>query len=593
MNPDKYSLSGDWTFKSNDTHERPFCLENQEKGGIIIDKAVKHVIESFNSNTLAEVNQKKMVSGELLEIILKVFYRVGVLALSSGIQPKHAFVEADAEDEVENEEKTRERRDRSQSPLVSIVIINSDKHNEGSDLEELVHSVYRQRYQNRETIIVDIGTKSRDTRELKKQYPDINVLTLKRNTGFAKALNKGIKKASGDFILVLDNNVVLEKNAVYEMMKMALSKKKWSAISPKLKYYNNPSFIHSMGKSLFPYFGMGKNYSGFVDFGQFDDQGESISASFSAALLNRKIIKEVGLTDPFYKFYYEDLDWCFRARGQGYPVFNAPCAVVYYKYNDRNMDLTDKKSRCFRTLYQAGNRLYFVVKNLERKSLCRFLFNYTAEDIKNLLIHLKRKQFSLFFAYLRSYIRLIPSMPSLFFKRVSVQRKRKMKGDAAILAEAAPFRFLPEENGIPKLDTHSLRTYYSFLLCKDRERKILEKDTNADSASDDDRDGSDIIIWQERTATAGIKPRKKLYFEFSFTIKRAGTFDIYLLGFTRRRSRVYLDNHRIDQKPGHNKRNRMLYPAARNIYISRGKHFIELERKNHVREIILRRSDPQ
>ena len=586
MNPDKYSLSKDWTFKSNDKNERHIFLENQKKGGIIIDRTVKRVIESFNSNTLAEMNQKKMVSRELLEIILKVFYRVEVLGLTSGIEPKRGTVEA--------EEKIRGRKDINQYPMVSIVIIHRDNDDgKGSDLEELVHSVYRQRYQNRETIIVDIGTKNKNAKRLKKQYPGISIFELKRNTGFAKALNKGIKKSSGDFILVLNNNIVLEKNAVYEMIKLALSKEKWSAISPKLKYYNNPSFIHSMGKSLFPYFGMGKNYNGCVDFGQFDDQGESISASFSAALLNRKIIKEVGMADPFYKFYYEDLDWCFRARGQGYPVFNAPCAVVYYKYNDRNMDLTDKKSRWFKTLYQAGNRLYFVVKNLERKSLCRFLFNYTAEDIKNLLIHLKRKQFSLFFAYLRSYIRLIPSMPSLFFKRVSVQRKRKMKGDAAILAEAAPFRFLLEENGIPKLDTHSLRTYYSFLLCKDPYKKVPGTDADTDADSDGDRDGSDIIIWQERTATAGIKPRKKLYFEFSFTIKRAGTFDIYLLGFTRRRSRVYLDNHRIDQKPGHNKRNRMLYPAARNIYISKGKHFIELERKNHVREIILRRSDTQ
>lgn len=584
MNSNKYSISGNWTFKSNEAHEGYIFLENQKKGEIIIDKAVKRVIESFSSHTLAEVNQKKMVSRELLEIILKVFYRVEVLGLTSGIEPKRATDEA----EVKVEEKIRERKD---NPLVSIVIINCDNDNddEGSDLSELLHSVYRQSYQNRETIIVDIGTKTGNAQCLKKQHPDINVLELKRKPGFAKALNKGIEKARGDFILVLNNHIVLEKNAVYEMMKIALSKEKWSAISPKLRYYNNPSFIHSMGKSLFPYFGMGKNFCGYVDFGQFDDQGESVSASFSAALLNRKIIKEVGMVDSFFKFYYGDLDWCFRARVQNYPVFNAPCAVAYSKYHYPHMDLMGKKSQCFRMLYQTRNRLYFVVKNLERKSFCRFLVNYIAEDIKSMLIHLKRKQFSLFLAYLKSYIRLIPSMPSLFFKRGSVQRKRKIKGDAEILAEAAPFNFSLEENGIPKLDTHSLRTYYSFLLCKDQDRKVAGKD--ADTGNDNDVDDDDIIIWQERTATADEKPRKKLYFEFGFTIKRSGIFDVYLMGFTRRGSKIYLDNHRIDQK--HNKKNRMLYPAARNIYISKGKHFIELERRNHVREIILRRSNIQ
>jgi GT2 family glycosyltransferase len=592
LDANKYTVSGNWIFKSSDTDERYIFLENQKKGKIIIDKAVKSVIESFYSHTLAEINQKRMVSRELLEIILKVFYRVGVLELSSGTEPKYTPVEA----EIKDEEKIRERKNLSQYPLVSIVIINRGNANddEGRDLSELVHSVYKQRYQNRETIIVnivDIGTKSRNALWLKKQYPDIHILELKRKIGFPKALNKGIEKARGDFILVLNNTIVLEKNAVYEMMRIALSQERWSAISPKLKYYNNPSFIHSMGKSLFPYFGMGKNFCGCVDFGQFDDQIESVSASFSAALLNRKIINEIGMADPFYKFYYEDLDWCFRARVQGYPVFNAPCALAYYKHHYPQGDLMGKKSRYFRTLYQIGNRLYFVVKNLERKSFCRFLINYIAEDITSMLIHLKRKQFSLFFAYLKSYIRLIPSMPTLFFKRAKVQRKRKIKGDAAVLAKAAPFNFSLEENGIPKLDTHSLRTYYSFLLCQDRDRKGPGKDV--DTGADIEVDDDDIIIWQERTATADEKPRKKLYFEFSFTIKRSGPFDIYLLGFTRRGSKVYLDNHRIDQKQKHTKKNKMLYPAARNIYISKGKHFIELERRNHVREIILRRSNIQ
>ncbi len=578
LNSNKYSMSGDWTFKLNDKKE--FYLENQKKGKIIIDNAVKSVIESFNSNTLVEIDQKKMVSRELLEIILKVFYRVGVLTLTSGTGPKSTI--------IDSEEETRERKDLSQYPLVSIVIINRDNDDEDNDLPGLVHSVYRQSYQNRETIIVDMvdtRPKNRKTLQLKKQYPGIDILELKRKTGFAKVLEKGIKKAGGDFILVLDNHIVLEKDALYEMMKIALSKKKWSAISPKLKYYNNPSFIYSIGKSLFPYFGMGENFCACVDFGQFDDQVESVSASFSAALLNRKIIKKIGMADPFYKFYYEDLDWCFRARVQGYPVFNAPCAVVYYNYH--HADLTGKKNRRFRTLYLAGNLLYFVVKNLERKSIYRFLKNYIAEDIKNMLIHLKRKQFSLFFAYLSSYLRLLPSIPSLFYKRGKIQRRRKIKEDAAVFAEVAPFNFSLMENGIPKLDTHSLRTYYSYLLCNDLERKVPGK--NADTAAN--VDGDDIIIWQERTTTADKKPRKKLYLEFSFTVKIPGTFDIYLLGFTRRGFKVYLDNHRIDRKIKDHKKNRMLYPAARNIYISEGKHFIELERRNHVREIILRRSN--
>jgi GT2 family glycosyltransferase len=558
LNANKYSISGNWTFKFNETNE-PY-LENQKKGKIIIDKAVKRVLESFHSSTFAEIDQKKMVSRKLLETILNVFCRVGVLTPGTG--PANAAAG----------EKNRDSNALNQHPLVSIVIINLDEDNH---LPELVDSVSRQSYQNLETIMVDTRAKNHNAQQLKKQYPGINILELKGKTTFAKALNKGIQRAGGDFILVLDNHIVLDEHAVYEMMKIALSKKKWAAISPKLKYYDNPSFIHSMGKSLSPYFGMGENYSGCVDLGQFDDRVENVSASFSAVLLNREIIKIIGMADPFYKFSYADLDWCFRARVQGYPVFNAPGAAAYCKHSD----LTGKKSRCFRTLYPAGNRFYFVVKNLERKSIWRFLINYAVEDIKNMLIYLKRKQFPLFFAYPGSYLRLIKSIPSLFYQRCKIQRKRKIKGDAAVFAESAPLNFSLVENGIPKLDTHSLRTHYSFLHSKDQQGEVTGKNAG------------DIVIWQERKENDSKKRWEKHCFDFSFSVKEQGKFDIFLLGFITKDIKLYLDNRRIHQKTKKNYNIALVYPAARNIFLSGGKHFIQLERKNHVREIILRRSN--
>lgn len=558
MNANKYSISGNWTFKFNETHEHYIYLENQKKGKIIIDKAVKRVLESFHSSTFVEIDQKKMVSRKLLETILNVFCRAGVLTPGTGPANSTAG------------EKNRDSNALNQHPLVSIVIINL---NEDNHLPELVDSVSRQSYQNLETIIVNTPVKNHNTQQLKKRYPGINILKLKGKTTFVKALNKGIQKAGGDFILVLDNHIVLDEHAVYEIMKVALSKKKWAAISPKLRYYDNPSFIHSMGKSLFPYFGMGENYSGSVDFGQFDDRVENVSANFSAVLLNREIIKIIGMADPFYKFSYADLDWCFRARLQGYPVFNAPGVAAYCKHRD----LTGKKSRWFRTLYPAGNRFYFVVKNLERKSIWRFLINYAIEDITNMLIYLKRKQFSLFFAYLRSYLRLIKSIPSLFYQRWKIQRKRIINGDAAVFAENAPLNFSLVENGIPKLDTHSLRIHYSFLHSKDQQGEVPGKNAG------------DIVIWQERKENHSKKRWKKYYIDFNFSVKEQGKFDIFLLGFITKNLKLYLDNRRIHQKTKKKPNIAQVYPAARNIFLSEGKHFIQLERKNHVREIILRR----
>jgi GT2 family glycosyltransferase len=538
-----------------------FFLENSKGGKIILDETVKKVLQAINKHTFDEVNQKKLVSTRLLDTLLKVFTRVGVLKGETNpgepLQPLE------------------------ENPLVSIVIVNynGDKH-----LPELLESLKQQTYKHREVIVVDNHSTDNACQWVKAHYPECQLKELNKNIGFAAAVNTGIKEAAGDFILVLNNDIVLEEKALYEMVKVALtSPQKWSAIAPKMKFFNNPSFINAIGNSLYPTAWGSDNFIGHVDFGQFDDFNESFSACFGAVLLNAAVIKDIGLLDRHYKFYYEDMDWSFRAQVYGYPILTAPKAEIYHKFG-ASMSL---KSQAFKARHIVGNRIYFTLKNLNPRTMKRFLSNYIYEDIRCTLFYIKHKNFPMVLAYIRGYLRLLVSFPALFYKRMKLQKRRKITDDRLIFAKAAPLNLTLMEDGAPKLDIYSLHANYTFLSPSYRP---AVSDISYSETSDD------FIIWRLHPHR-DTKSLKKIYMEFSFHLDESGYYDIHLLESMRRNLTLYLDNQPINwelkessiNKKGRNKRYGMDVLAAQNVFISEGDHILKLEWRSHVQAVVLKK----
>ena len=561
--PGRYYRTDDWHLKSSRDKERmEFFLENSKGGKIILDETIKKVLQSINKHTFDEINQKKMISTRLLDTLLKVFTRVGVLkGEPTPVEPLQPL---------------------EKNPLVSIVIVNynGDKH-----LPGLLESLRQQTYHHQEVIVVDNHSTDNSCQWLKARHPGCRLKELNKNIGFAAAVNIGIREAAGDFILVLNNDIVVEETAIYEMVKVALSSsQKWSAVAPKMKFFNNPAFINAIGNSLYPTAWGSDNFIGHVDFGQFDDFNESFSACFGAVLLNTAVIKEIGLLDRHYKFYYEDMDWSFRAQVYGYPIITAPKAEIYHKFG-ASMSL---KSQAFKARHIVGNRLYFTLKNLNLRTMKRFLSNYIYEDIRCTLFYLKHKNVLMVLAYIRGYLRLLVSFPALFFKRMKLQRRRKITDDSLIFAKAAPLNLTLMEDGAPKLDIYSLYANYAFLSLSYRP---------AVSDSPYVETSNDFIIWRLQPPPEAKKSLKKNYMEFSFHLDESGYYDIHLLESIKRNLTLYLDNQPINRekkessinKKGRNKRFGMDVLAAQNVFISAGDHILKLEWRSHVHGVVLKK----
>lgn len=548
----RYYRTENWQLK-REPGGGPF-LQNPSGGRIILDETVTRLLETIDGSTFDEIDDRKIVSSGLLETFLTVFTRVGVLHTGEG-------GEGTGKESV-SLPPLRE------NPLVSVVIVN---YNGERHLPGLLESLKRQVYTNFEIIIVDNLSTDNSCQWVRENYPDVRLEAQPRNTGFAAGVNIGIGISRGEYILVLNNDILVDERALYELVDAALSAKgPWSAAAPKMKFYDNPAFINAVGNSMYPISWGSDNFIGYVDLGRFDHIKETFSACFGAVLLNREALKEIGLLDTRYRFYYEDMDWSFRARAYGFPIITAPRAEIYHKFG-ASMSL---KSQSFKFRYIVGNRLYFTLKNLEWVTAKRFLVNYLIEDIKSMLIFLKRRDISLYFAYVRGYLRFLASLPALLFKRSRLHKRRKAAGieDSRLFAGAVPLNLTLMERGAPKLDIYSLRTNYAPV--------------------DPPGPADDLIIWRLRPPRKDKNAAEKIYMEFGFHLSEPGNYDIHLLGLIRKPLTVYLDNRPLPLTEGERagtNRIELNLPAVHNIPIPAGSHVLELERRNHVHAVLLRK----
>ena len=105
-------------------------------------------------------------------------------------------------------------------PKVSIIFPNF---NGGNEPLECLASIQKLNYlkEKIETIVIDNGSSDGSDIEIKKRFPKVKLIKNKSNLGFAKAINKGINKATGNFIFVTNDDLVFEKNSLKKLIEYA------------------------------------------------------------------------------------------------------------------------------------------------------------------------------------------------------------------------------------------------------------------------------------------------------------------------------------------------------------------------------------
>jgi hypothetical protein len=279
-------------------------------------------------------------------------------------------------------------------PLVSIITVN---YNHAETTLELIESLSSISYPNIEIIVVDNASEKESPQIIKEKYPRIILIESILNYGFAGGNNLGIMRAQGEYILLLNNDTVVEPNFLEPLVQKFQSDPNIGAISPKIRYFYK--------KDTFQYAGyteinnwtirnktIGENDK---DIGQFDEDKETAYTHGAAMMVPMEVIKEVGMMSYEFFLYYEEADWCLRIREIGYKIMFVHNSIIYHK-----VSVTTGKNSPLKTHYLTRNRLVFMRRNIHGfKFLIALLYQLFIAIGKNGIVYLLKGDIKLARAY--------------------------------------------------------------------------------------------------------------------------------------------------------------------------------------------------
>ncbi len=151
------------------------------------------------------------------------------------------------------------------------------------------------------------------------------------NLGFARANNLLIRKARGDYIVLLNPDTWVTEGWLDRLIETAQSDPRIGIVQPKTLRPNG--LLDSTGHRYTFFYGVympGDRGAEEVDNGQYDTKTELKTCTFAAALIKRRVLETIGLLDEKMFLYCEDMEFCLRAKRHQWRVVYCPTSVVYH-----------------------------------------------------------------------------------------------------------------------------------------------------------------------------------------------------------------------------------------------------------------------
>lgn len=243
-------------------------------------------------------------------------------------------------------------------PFVVCIILNTNRRD---DTLECLDSLSKNNYSNFKTLVLDNHSTDGSVEAIQNRFPEVQIIPIGENRGYAGNNNVGIQAALGqqaDWVFILNEDTILDPECLALLMEEATKNAQIGIVGPMVYHHDEPNIIQSAGGLLGPHWQsihLGKDEK---DTGQWQKPHEVEWISGCAIMVRRQLIEQVGMIDERFFYYWEETEWCIRARKAGWRIVHVPVAQIWHKGVQRNY--TPPPSLMY---YSTRNRLLTLKKH--------------------------------------------------------------------------------------------------------------------------------------------------------------------------------------------------------------------------------------
>jgi GT2 family glycosyltransferase len=209
------------------------------------------------------------------------------------------------------------------SILVSIIIVN---YNGKAYLDRCLDSIKRTTpYSNFEILVVDNNSVDGSVDLVKEKYPEVKIIELNENVGFAKANNLASKQAKGDLYVFLNNDTIVTEMWLHELVKSVTENDEKVAIAQSLLLLGQNGEVDSSGDFIDKF---GRPYSSKLR--NAPNGREILSARAASMIIRKEIFWKLGGFEEDFFASFEDVNLGWKAWITGYKVILAANSIVYH-----------------------------------------------------------------------------------------------------------------------------------------------------------------------------------------------------------------------------------------------------------------------
>lgn len=244
-------------------------------------------------------------------------------------------------------------------PKVFIVILN---YNTIKDTVECINSLKNIDYGNYEIVVVDNSETMDCYNSLINQFKEYKIIRANENLGYANGNNIGIRYAldnGADYICVLNNDVAVEKDFLSKIVRVLNQNKDVGIAGPCICEYKDRSKVQCAGANISLYTGLTKRISRGMVYDNSNKENAEVDFLGGASFVcKREVFEKVGLIPENYFLFFEETEFCIKAKKNGYRLLCVYESKIYHKGSS-----TISKFGGLSYYFLNRNRVVFIKRN--------------------------------------------------------------------------------------------------------------------------------------------------------------------------------------------------------------------------------------